>query len=989
MKYKQRSRSITAGSLVAAVAALALLVPAGPAESGPVVPGDPPAAATPLPSATLTPAPNVPPVNRTKIPPGAPVPLTEAASAADWAVTLDRIASSVVAIEIDQARSFDTERNMSAQATGFVVDAKRGLILTNRHVVTPGPVTAMATFLDREEVQLYPVYRDPVHDFGFYHYDPSKLKYIHPQALPLVPQDAQVGREIRVVGNNAGEQLSILAGTVARLDRQAPDYGVGHYNDFNTFYIQAASGTSGGSSGSPVVDIEGHVLALNAGGASGAASSFYLPLARVRRALKLIQDGQPVTRGTLETEFRYLPFDELRRLGLTDATEDQVRMAEPGGTGMLVVADVQPGSVSDGVLEPGDVLVRVNGALVTRFDPLEAVLDDSVGKNVTLTLARGGKLYSAKLKVGNLDSITPDAYLEIGDAVVHTLSYEEARAYHRPIRGVFVAAAGYIFEGAGVPRGAIITEVNSKPVNSLDDFIRAIEGFGDGAQVAVRYVTIDDPNNSQLRSIRMSRHWFPARRCQRDDAVGYWQCVSLPAVAKAPAPTPATAQLPQIDDPRAAPIAPSLVHISFSMPYTISGVTERYYHGAGLILDTKRGLIITDRDTVPDSLGDVRLTFGGTIEIPGKIVYIHPLHDLAVIHYDPSLIGNTPVKAAQLDTRPLKPGETVNVVGLDSDGDIQARTTTIADVSPLELPLSRTVRFRDSNLDVASLVNPPDDFVGVLSDNDGRVRGLWASFASDSGSGVEQETRGISSDLVAETLELVRSGRPLHSLEAEFVPQSLASARQLGLSQQWVQRISQADPSTREVLSIERLVGGSDAERQLQPGDIVLAIDGRPVTQFREVERAVENKGQVNVTVWRAGGEKTLPVKTAALSGDDLNRVVEWAGATLQAPYRAMSAQRGIAPDGVYVAYYQFGSPASHYGLVPGQRIVEVDGHPTPNLDAFLRQVKGRPDRSSLRIKTLDWNGAPDVITLKLDRHYWPAYELRRTANGWQRDSLE
>jgi S1-C subfamily serine protease len=290
---------------------------------------------------------------------------------------------------------------------------------------------------------------------------------------------------------------------------------------------------------------------------------------------------------------------------------------------------------------------------------------------------------------------------------------------------------------------------------------------------------------------------------------------------------------------------------------------------------------------------------------------------------------------------------------------------------------------------VASLVNPPDDLVGVLSDNNGHVRGLWASFASDSGTELEQETRGISSDLVAETLELVRSQRPLHSLEAEFVPQSLASARQLGLTDSWVQRIAQADPTTREVLSIQRLVGGTDAARQLQPGDIVLAIDGQPVTQFREVERAVEDKPQVNVTVWRGGGDKTLPVKTAALSGDDLNRVVEWAGATLQAPYRAMSAQRGIAPDGVYVAYYQFGSPASHYGLVPGQRIVEIDGQPTPNLDAFLRQVKGRPDRSSLRIKTLDWNGAPDVITLKLDRHYWPAYELRRTANGWQRDSLE
>ena len=76
-------------------------------------------------------------------------------------------------------------------------------------------------------------------------------------------------------------------------------------------------------------------------------------------------------------------------------------------------------------------------------------------------------------------------------------------------------------------------------------------------------------------------------------------------------------------------------------------------------------------------MGDVRLTFAGTLEIPGEIVYVHPLHNLAVIHYDPKLIGTHPgASAAKLDTAPLKAGETVNVVGLDGNGELKSRTTT-------------------------------------------------------------------------------------------------------------------------------------------------------------------------------------------------------------------------------------------------------------------------------------------------------------------------
>ena len=73
-----------------------------------------------------------------------------------WRETLERISSGVVSITVDGTRSFDTNWNQSTQATGFVVDAERGLILTNRHVVTPGPVIAEAVFLNHEEIPVFP-----------------------------------------------------------------------------------------------------------------------------------------------------------------------------------------------------------------------------------------------------------------------------------------------------------------------------------------------------------------------------------------------------------------------------------------------------------------------------------------------------------------------------------------------------------------------------------------------------------------------------------------------------------------------------------------------------------------------------------------------------------------------------------------------------------------------------------------------------------------
>jgi S1-C subfamily serine protease len=901
-----------------------------------------------------------------------------------WVGTLERISSGVVSIRVDSTRAFDTDWNSSSQATGFVVDAERGLILTNRHVVTPGPVVAEAIFLNNEEVRLTPIYRDPVHDFGFFSYDPSELRYIEPTELPLVPGAAGIGREIRVVGNDAGEKLSILSGTIARLDRKAPDYGRGKYNDFNTFYFQAASGTSGGSSGSPVVNIEGQVVALNAGANNSAASSFFLPLDRIERALQLLQAGKDVSRGTLQTMFELKAYDELGRLGLTEESEQLVRSAHPDHTGMLTVEQVIPESPADGKLAPGDILLRINGELVIEFVPLATLLDNNVGNEITIELERGGRHITEKVVVGNLHEISPDEYMEFGDAIVHNLSYQQARHYNRPASGVYVANPGYSLSRSAIPRGAVISEVGGEPVENISDFEEMLDNLGDRDKTTLRYKTIDDPRNSIVRSFEMDRQWFPARHCQRDDATGIWPCRDLASGPDSSEPQTGSTSFNGHSDSRVRKIVPSLVVVNFDLPYTVSGVADRHYYGTGLIVDTERGLVVVDRNTVPVAMGDVSITFAGSLEVRGRVNYVHPLHNLAVVSYDPAAIGDTPVKAATFNTEPLSPGDEVWVVGLKGDHQLVHQASTVSSVDPLTLPLSRTLRFRDTNVEGIDLVNAPSDVDGVLLDKRGRVAALWSSFAIQAGNESAQFNRGLGSDLIVELIGLVQAGRPLYSLEAELAYSPLFAARKLGLDEEWLSRLESFNPRGRRVLSVSRMVAGTPAAAKLRNGDMILAVDGQLVTTFRELESSVQ-KPEVVVTIWRDGAEHDFEIETVALDGLGVQRAVSWAGALLQDPHRAMAAQRGIDPYGVYIAFFSYGSPATRYGLWAGRRIVEVDDKATPDLQSFVDVVRGKKDKSSVRLKTITWNGSAEVITLKLDNQYWPAYEIRRTEDGWQR----
>lgn len=913
---------------------------------------------------------------------------THAKEESHWQTVLDRVSGSVLALRVDGVRNFDTAVSSSKQATGFIIDAERGIVLTNRHVVQSGPVVAKGIFLNREEIQLTPIYRDPVHDFGLFKYNPEQLRYNTPVALTLNPEGVQIGREIRVIGNDGGEQLSILAGTISRLDRSAPTYGSGKYNDFNTFYIQAASSTSGGSSGAPVIDIHGNVIALNASAHSRTASSFFLPLDRVVNAYELLLKGEAISRGTLQTTFKQSHYDELVRLGLSNITAQQARQHDIKATGLLIVHLIVPGGPADGVLQVGDILLKIDNQWIRHFVTLEMLLDGRVNQTVQITVERGGVQKKVSLVVQNLHAITPASFIEIGGSVLHNLSYQQARSFNVPVTGVYVAKAGYMLGNESINRGDVISSLAGQPIRNLSDAKLILSSLADGERFSLRFFSPANPRQTQHRVVTMDRRWFEARTCIRDDAQGLWPCSEWTA-APDPLPLePQTTGFAVTKNEILEKLAPSLVVVDFNVPYPVEGLTNNRYVGSGLIVDAERGWVLVDRNTVPTTIGDVYITFAGSVEIPAKVEFIHPYHNFSIVSFDPALIANTKIKNAQFSSNKVMPGDDIWLVGPKGGNHrLTSHKTTVADVDALVLPLPRTPAFREYNLEAITLTSKVSTVGGVLANKSGDIVALWAGLEVQRRKGMSQTVIGIPVEMVQEALKTLNGkfDAELRTLPAELLMMSIAEARKRGLPEKWALEIEQHNPTRRNVLYVQRMVAGTQTAKTLQEGDLILAINGKTVNTFRQVEKATQSSA-ISITLLRKGQVQHVKLDIETLNGRGLTRILNWAGAVLHRPHRAIAAQRGFSEPGLFVAWTWSGSPASHYGISRTLRIVELNGHDVTDIDSFLNILATLPQQVAVRLKTLNLAGKARMLTLQPDEHYWPTVELIKTPQGWQRN---
>ncbi|KAI7870240.1 hypothetical protein BDF14DRAFT_1776366 [Spinellus fusiger] len=959
----------------------------------------------------------------------------ESIPAATWENTLKTSINSIVSIKATRVRCLDTEAPGAFTATGFVVDPKRGIILSNRHVVSVSPIVAQAIFCNYEEVELTPIYRDPVHDFGFLKYDPSRVRFLNVPGIELYPEGARVGQEIRVVGNDAGEKLSILSGTLARLDRQAPDYGIGEYNDFNTFYLQAASGTSAGSSGSPVLDLHGRAIALNAGGATHASSSYYLPLNRLKRALECIQADQPVSRGTLQTEFIYRSYDELSRLGLSQHIEQRLRIYHQESVqGLLVVKSVLPRGPAENQLVSGDILLTGNGRILTHFLDLAELLDTHVGKTVDLIISRGqGQLRQVKMLVEDLHKMTPNQYVEFGGGLLHDLSYQIARAYGLSLKnpGVYVAASGYILGTAGALRTSVIVGLDNKKVCHLKDFIDIVSKIPQGQRVSIRYYSLSRPLKERVMVLHVDHIWHKFRRAIRNDTLGVWEYENLDLCFSSSLPAPLAIDVLENVSESSSPLqrlTKSLVAVDSYPPYVIDGLRTSHSYGAGVVVSLDPPLIVCDRDTVPVSITTISLTFGGSVTLPARLLFLHPFYNYAILTFDPSpvLEAGIEIHSATLSEKEIEVDDAMHYVGLGGNSLPQVKDITISALKAIRTKETSPPRWRAMNVEAYKTNQGSlNSQGGVLADEEGKVQACWMSFSMEDERGKQTaEMGGLPIKLIAPVLDRIRAGETpyVRGLEAEFWTMQLANARLLGLPDHWLHRYNVPGKYSGVLYIIGITNTASPCAKVLDAGDILLLVNGHTVTSVSDLAQFSEEE-ELSMTLFRNGKEIEVTVQTSYFDGHETTRVIGWQGMLIQNAYQAAKEQmQKQVPEGLYVSCCLLGSPAQ-VSLEPGVWITEINQQPVHTLDEFLAALQQdtstlsidtamsdipsdltkdatwlleSPDQnqsvisekksSHVHVKYVTGNNSTHVAVLRLDQHYWPTWQIQKSpmhVSGW------
>jgi len=344
-------------------------------------------------------------------------------------------------------------RRTQSAGSGVVVDASKGYIVTNNHVVERADEITV-TLADGRSLNATLVGADAQVDLAVLKVDPADLEEI----TFANSSELQVGDFVVAIGNPFGLSQTVTSGIVSALGRSG--LGIEGYEDF----VQTDASINPGNSGGALVDLKGRLVGINtailAPSGGNVGIGFAIPANMVRAIMsQLIEHGE-VRRGYLGLAVQGLNIDLAEAFGV-DRREG------------VVVVEVEPDSAAEAAgLHSGDIITRIGDreiAKVSDFHSHAAVI--FVGDEVDLEVLRDGRPKKMVLEIGN-DNLEKILGRRI-DARLAGTELQNFRNQDEPTLGAGVLVTEIDAESVayrfGLRAGDVLVGANRRAVRNLTE----------------------------------------------------------------------------------------------------------------------------------------------------------------------------------------------------------------------------------------------------------------------------------------------------------------------------------------------------------------------------------------------------------------------------------------------------------------------------------------------------------------------------------------
>lgn len=368
-------------------------------------------------------------------------------------------------------------RKVRASGSGFVI-SEDGYILTNHHVVD-GAQEIQVLFADRSQYKASVIGTDRRSDLALLKIEGKDFSYLE----FADSDDIKVGEWVLAIGSPFGLDYSVTAGIVSAKGRSLPNEKRENYVPF----IQTDVAINPGNSGGPLFNLDGEVVGINSqifsqsGGSIGL--SFSIPSTMAISVVEQLKKIGAVQRGWLGVAIQ----------DIDKSLAESLQLDKPQGA---LINAVEPDSPAElGGIEPGDVIIEVEGQLIIHADDLPHLIGMLMpDEKITVVVIREGKRKKLKVKVGALEGDDAN-FAQVGEdggdrlgVMVQPLNEEQRRTLR--IRGGMVVEEvlpGTAAFRAGIVAGDIIVQLGYSQVYTADNYYEAVSELPENTPILIRF----------------------------------------------------------------------------------------------------------------------------------------------------------------------------------------------------------------------------------------------------------------------------------------------------------------------------------------------------------------------------------------------------------------------------------------------------------------------------------------------------------------------